>query len=113
LKAILKGTIGEERAVSFLVKSGHEILSRNYRSRYGEIDIVCQSNSGIIIFCEIKNYKKHAMVSPVEKVANGQINRLRRVGEIYLSRTKRSFSGARIDIILVENNIVVDLVRNV
>ncbi|MCQ2382028.1 MAG: YraN family protein [Clostridia bacterium] len=48
------GQHGENVAVNFLEKNQFKILSRNYRCRFGEIDIVAESN-GIIHFVEVKN----------------------------------------------------------
>ncbi|MBU4223686.1 YraN family protein, partial [Patescibacteria group bacterium] len=34
------GELGENIACKFLMKHGHEILDRNYRKKWGEIDVV-------------------------------------------------------------------------
>ena len=47
------GQEGEAFAEQFLKASGYEILKRNYRSPYGEIDIVGREN-GEICFIEVK-----------------------------------------------------------
>ncbi|MDO4505721.1 MAG: YraN family protein [Spirochaetales bacterium] len=49
-----KGNAGEDKAVSFLVSRGYEILARNYRIRTGEIDIVA-SQGDTIVFVEVKS----------------------------------------------------------
>lgn len=48
------GNEGEEIACSYLLNKGYEILSRNWRTKEGEIDIICKHNS-TIIFVEVKN----------------------------------------------------------
>ncbi|HBM81651.1 MAG TPA: YraN family protein, partial [Clostridiaceae bacterium] len=35
-----KGDLGEQAAVEYLIKNGYSILQRNFRTRYGEIDII-------------------------------------------------------------------------
>ena len=47
------GILGEKISVLFLIKHGFTILSRNYRKKYGEIDIVCDKK-GIVYFIEVK-----------------------------------------------------------
>ncbi|MCL2809946.1 MAG: YraN family protein [Treponema sp.] len=49
------GKKGEEEAAAFLQSSGIEIITRNYRSRYGEIDIIAKE-SETIIFVEVKTW---------------------------------------------------------
>lgn len=44
----------EEQAVQFLTKLGYKILARNYRNRYGEIDIIALDSDNIIVYCEVK-----------------------------------------------------------
>lgn len=54
------GLLGENASVSFLMKHRFEILSRNYRKKYGEIDIIAQKDQKIYfvevktVSCEIK-----------------------------------------------------------
>ncbi|MDZ4907388.1 YraN family protein, partial [Clostridium perfringens] len=36
------GTYGEDLASSYLKSKGYYILSRNFRNRYGEIDLICK-----------------------------------------------------------------------
>ncbi len=48
------GSRGEQIAADHLVRRGFTILERNYRSRWGEIDIVAYDGSQIV-FCEVKS----------------------------------------------------------
>ena len=47
------GNEGEDRAASYLLKKGYEILERNWRTSRGEIDIIAY-NSHTIVFVEVK-----------------------------------------------------------
>lgn len=47
------GSLGEDIAVEHLTAAGYRILERNYRTRYGEIDIIA-ADSGKLVFCEVK-----------------------------------------------------------
>ncbi|MDP3785203.1 MAG: YraN family protein [bacterium] len=47
------GYIGEELASMFLMKRGFKIIERNYRKKWGELDIVAEKN-GILHFVEVK-----------------------------------------------------------
>ena len=53
LKEYLFGFSAEDRACEFLQKNGFVILCRNFRSRFGEIDIVAKKDE-ILHFIEVK-----------------------------------------------------------
>lgn len=48
-----EGKAGEERAEKALKKLGYRILERNFRTRFGEIDIVAEEK-GCLVFVEVK-----------------------------------------------------------
>jgi len=47
------GHIGEELASMFLMKHGFKIIERNYRKKWGELDIVAEKD-GVLHFVEVK-----------------------------------------------------------
>ena len=49
-----KGLIGEDKAVLYLSQNGFEILERNWRNRFGEIDIIAQKDD-FLCFIEVKS----------------------------------------------------------
>lgn len=50
-----KGPLGEEAACAFLLKKKYRILKRNFRCRYGEVDIIAYRD-GEICFIEVKTW---------------------------------------------------------
>jgi putative endonuclease len=48
-----RGVLGERMAADHLARRGYRILERNFRTRYGELDLVA-ADSGSIVFCEVK-----------------------------------------------------------
>ena len=60
-----KGLAGEVLAARFLREKGYTILSSNYHSRFGEIDII--ANDGpYIVFVEVKARSEGSMILPRE-----------------------------------------------
>lgn len=59
----LLGAIGEQSAARFLRKEGYEILSANYKTLIGEIDIVAQKNN-VVCFVEVKTRQEGGMLPP-------------------------------------------------
>ena len=54
----IKGKAGEDRAAAFYEKPGFKIVSRNFRTRFGEIDIIAEKAAGqkgpLLVFAEVK-----------------------------------------------------------
>ena len=51
------GEIGEKLACMFLMKHGFKVLDRNYRKKWGEIDIIAQKDD-ILRFIEVKTVSR-------------------------------------------------------
>lgn len=77
------GEIGEKAAARFLRKAGIKILLRNYRSRYGEIDIVGREED-ILVFVEVKARQEDGLQRPGEAVDDKKRRRLILTGRQYL-----------------------------
>ena len=50
-----KGVFGEDKACSFLLSKGYEIIERNFRVRNGEIDIIALKGE-YLVFVEVKSF---------------------------------------------------------
>jgi putative endonuclease len=61
------GKWGEETAAEYLTQRGHEIIARNVRTPYGEIDIVAKQGD-ITIFVEVKTRTSNTMGLPEEAI---------------------------------------------
>lgn len=70
-----QGQRGESAATSFLERKGFDIISRNFHSRWGEIDIIA-SGHGYIVFAEVKLRAENAMVSGLDAV---NLTKMRRI----------------------------------
>ena len=62
------GRLGEQLAAEHLIRRGFEIVERNYRTRWGELDIVA-FDGRVLTFCEVKTRRARATgASPLEAV---------------------------------------------
>jgi putative endonuclease len=96
-----RGKAGEELAALWLSSQGYDILARNYRGPYGEIDIVARKGE-LLAFFEVKSWSS----MPLEGIADsiGRRKRLRIVetAKLYLSRNRQYTSmRIRFDVLLV------------
>ena len=64
------GEIGENVAVTFLVKQGFRVLDRNYTKKWGEIDIVAQKDNNLY-FIEVKSVSRENLDIVSEKMGDG------------------------------------------
>lgn len=78
------GDYGEEQACFFLEKKGFTVTHRQYKSRFGEIDIVAH-NGSYLVFAEVKLRKNNSFTLPREAVTKTKQEKIIKTAEIYLS----------------------------
>ena len=78
------GQFGEEQAARYLRRRFYTILERNFRCRFGEIDLIAK-RGGILAFVEVKLRKSDAFARAAEFVDFRKQNRLRMAAELWLS----------------------------
>jgi putative endonuclease len=76
--------VGERLAAEHLVRRGFEIVERNYRTRWGELDIVAFDGQ-TLAFCEVKTRRLlGAQTSPFEAVRERKQARVRKMAASWL-----------------------------
>lgn len=94
----VKGLVGQKAAVEFLQKGGYRILATNFRSRFGEIDIVTEKDQ-VIVFVEVKTKTGDGFGEPWEMVNQHKLKQIRMMGEAYLTKNGLTDRACRIDVI--------------
>ena len=79
----LAGTQGEELVARYLQQKGYRLAARNYRCRFGEIDIIALCGQ-YIVFVEVKTRKAGALVSGAEAVGPAKRRRIISAAMLYL-----------------------------
>ena len=92
------GSQGEDIAAKYLQSQGYKILQRNFRSRYGEIDIICRWEQ-TVIFVEVKTRTNTDFGSPEESITKTKQQHIHKVALIYLETYPYSFQEIRFDVI--------------
>ena len=77
------GDWGEDAAGRVLEKQGFQILDRNYRCRWGEIDLVAQDGDDLV-FVEVRTRKSKLFGTPQESITEAKAGRLVAACEDYL-----------------------------
>ncbi|MDO8443419.1 MAG: YraN family protein [Candidatus Azambacteria bacterium] len=116
------GKLGEDIAVKYLEKHGYEIVERNYRKPWGEIDIVARETTGQIqelIFIEVKAQNINFEWRPEENVGFHKKRQLSKIVATYLKEHRISESQDwRIDVLALKldfetKNAQVEHIKNI
>ncbi len=87
------GALGEEIASKFLIGKGFKIITRNYRKKFGEIDVIAKK-SGKVHFVEVKTVSRENLrevrpetddvFRPEDNMHPWKLKRLSRTIQVYL-----------------------------
>ena len=96
------GVRGEDVACGYLRENGFQILERNYKTKYVEIDIVA-SKDDELVFVEVRTKIGDDFGSPEETIKKDKTRRLKR-GALGYAQRKKYKGQYRIDSICVVLN---------
>ncbi len=99
------GRLGENIAAKFLASKGYEIVERNYRKTWGEIDIIGVKDE-IVRFVEVKTISRESKSTvsyetsyrPEEQVHAGKIKKISRTADLYMA-SKHDQREYQIDVV--------------
>jgi putative endonuclease len=94
------GRSGEEQAAAWYRQHGYRILAQNWRSRIGEIDLVCALPE-VLVFCEVKTRHNDRLGTPAEAVTARKQIRLRRLADQYVGRHTGGGHQLRFDVVAI------------
>ena len=83
------GESGERIAAEHLQHRGYRVLARNFRTRYGELDLVV-ANERTLVFCEVKTRLSGSLrgpAAPLDAIGTRKRDRLRRMARQWLAET--------------------------
>lgn len=95
------GQLGENAAEEYLKTKDYNIVTRNFRTRMGEIDIVCKKN-GTFVFVEVKSRVGDIKGKPYEAVNKIKLAHLKKAIYYFLIKNKIHDSKLRIDVVSIE-----------
>lgn len=97
------GELGEAYAAAWLEGLGWLVLARNWRCRYGELDIIALSPERRVVFVEVKTRRGARFGTPQEAVTQSKQMNLRRAALQWLEKDghKLRHDGMRFDVVTV------------
>jgi putative endonuclease len=94
------GAMGEALAVEHLMNMGLRILQRNWRCRYGELDVIAADDAaGTVVFVEVKTRTGDGYGGLAHAVTPRKVRTLRRLAGLWLAGQDVRWAGVRIDVV--------------
>ena len=75
------GRRGEQLAAEHLERLGYRVVARNYRTRFGELDLVA-SDEYVLVFCEVKTRRSG---DPWQNLGDAKRRQVRSMGATWLA----------------------------
>ncbi|WP_283400663.1 YraN family protein [Desulfurobacterium pacificum] len=88
------------------MKKGYDIIGKNFRSYWGEIDLIAyESSSKTVVFVEVKLRKKKNLVNPLESIGRKKIEKIKKTALYFLQKRFVDYEAIRFDVIgITEEN---------
>ena len=99
-----RGRLGEQSAVDYLIRSGYQVLVRNFRTRRGEIDIVAVDGT-TLVFVEVKSWRAIGFGDLEVSISKRKQRRIIDASRVYLMQTGRDDRvSVRYDLIFLKGD---------
>jgi putative endonuclease len=96
------GAWGEQLAVEHLQRLGLRVVERNWRCRYGELDVIAADDAaGEVVFVEVKTRTTEQFGGVVQAVTPAKVRRLRRLAGLWLAQQRQRWASVRIDVVAI------------
>lgn len=97
---LILGKSGEDSALNFLNALGYKIITRNFHSQFGEIDIIALDND-ILVFIEVKTRRSN-LTSALNSISVSKQKKLSKTASLFLSKNPQYEDNfTRFDVIII------------
>ena len=107
---LLRGEKSEQRACDFLLKQGLHIVDKNFRCKYGELDLIMRDIQTLVIV-EVRFRKSNKYGGALESITHKKQSRIIAATQIYLLQNK-IISPIRFDVITMSNDADINWIKN-
>ncbi len=94
------GRFGESLAGAFLKNKGYLILEQNWRTPYGEIDLVARQGESIV-FVEVKTRSSRSLGPPEISITPRKAEHMRSAAEYYIQQHPDVHGDWRLDLVAI------------
>lgn len=99
------GNLGEEFAANVLMRNGFQILDRNFRTRFGEMDIIAKKND-CLHFIEVKTRTQDIYGRPCDSITDEKKRKLRKIAEVYMNSRRIYWREISLDVFELSSNMI-------
>lgn len=107
---LVRGEHSEQLACDYLLQQGLQIKDRNFRCKYGELDLVMEESSTLVIV-EVRFRKSDKYGGALESITRKKQSRIIAATQYYLMKNKLS-NAIRFDVIALSNNTEINWIQN-
>ncbi len=100
MERLERGKESEELAVQWLLQRGFELVARNVRYKFGEIDIIAKEGQ-VLCFVEVRSRENAQYGAPQASVRFDKQAKLIKAAQMYLKRFYKKPPFCRFDVIAV------------
>jgi len=98
------GQLGEDLACEYLVKKKYKIIDRNFRQKWGELDIISKAPDRTLVFVEVKAMSGNDSngLQPEDQLTKAKLKKLQRTTSLYAGHYPelvKDNKGWRIDLL--------------
>lgn len=97
-----QGALAEDAAAEFLSARGLRVVTRNYRCRFGEIDLIMRE-AATLVFVEVRYRRSRTFGGASESITAAKREKLLRAAKHYLSACNE-FPACRFDVVLLSGD---------
>ncbi len=98
------GTTAEDTAIDFLKLKGLSLIDRNFKPKYGEIDLI-MNDGQCTVFVEVRYRKSKNFLTPLESIDHNKVNRIIKCSKFYIQKLKSNDETFRFDIITINGSL--------
>ena len=103
------GKSGENQAIEMLKNAGMEVIERNFRSKFGEIDIIALDGE-TVVFIEVKKWSVYGIENLSYSLNKKKQSRIIETAKYFLSINRQYYGRAiRFDVVFVGKEAVTHL----
>ncbi len=96
---LTKGQVCEQIACDYLIQNSLKLITKNFHSRYGEIDLIMQHES-TLVFIEVRYRKNKNFGGAKASITPGKQKKLQKTALYYMQQKGREYH-ARFDVIAI------------
>lgn len=107
---LLRGEHAEDNALQFLIKQGFKPVTRNFRCKQGELDLV-MADGNTLVFVEVRYRSSDKFGSALESVTYKKQQRIITAAQTYLSKHRHD-GPVRFDVVAISGDSSINWIKN-